>query len=188
MDDARAVDRAAELRGAVEAFVSRRVDAAAVEDVVQDVFVRLARGDRSGAPDDLRAWVYAVARSAIADHHRRRGARSRLEDAARREGADPALEAADEASPARELLAAWLTAQIEALPPIYAETLALTEVEGRGHAEVAERLGVARGTVKARVSRGRQLLRERLDDCCRVELDARNRPVALEPRLGCCRD
>ncbi len=182
--EASATDRATALLDPIRAFVARRVPSGAADDVVQEIFVRIARSDAE--PRDLRAWVYTVARSAIADHHRssaRRASRELPEEAP--------PEAAEDSSPdtgvrAREVLGAWLTAEVAQLPSPYAETLALTELEGLPHATVAERLGVARGTVKARVSRGRALLRDRLTECCRVALDARNRVVDCIPNACDC--
>jgi RNA polymerase sigma-70 factor, ECF subfamily len=53
-------------------FIARRLaNAADVEDVVQDVFLRMQRG-LGGLRDEERfgPWVYQVARSAIVDHQR----------------------------------------------------------------------------------------------------------------------
>ncbi|MBO6935643.1 MAG: sigma-70 family RNA polymerase sigma factor [Deltaproteobacteria bacterium] len=187
MAEATASDRATALLDPIRAFVARRVPVGATDDVVQEVFVRIARSGTE--PEDLRAWVYTVARSVIADHHRksaRRSARELPEEARPAESAEEDGATDDPGARAREVLQAWLAAEVGQLPSPYAETLALTELEGLGHAAVAERLGVARGTVKARVSRGRALLRERLAECCRVALDARNRVVDLTPNACGC--
>jgi len=173
---------AAALIGPLRAYVARRVPADAVDDVVQDLFLRVARSNTE--PTDLRAWVHAVARSAIADHFRTDARRSNREPL---EETEP-LPAPEPAEPvqARQVLAAWLADEVPRLPEPYAETLALTELEGLAHQEVAERLGVAKGTVKARVSRGRALLRGRLHECCAVALDARNGVLDLTPRACGC--
>lgn len=178
-----ATARATALLEPVRAYVARRVPSDAVDDVVQDLFVRIARSDTE--PDDLRAWVFAVARSAIADHFRKSARRSDRERPG--EGAEMVeAEPTEEPSRAREVLATWLAVEVRQLPEPYAATLALTELEGLAHGEVAERLGVAKGTIKARVSRGRALLRGRLNECCAVAVDARNRVVDLTPRACGC--
>lgn len=175
-------DQATTLLEPIRAFVGRRVPPGAVDDVVQEVFVRIARSRTE--PRDLRAWVHTVARSVIADHHRKRARLSREEPQEAPPAAAAPADDRDEGSRAREVLSAWLASEVPQLPEPYAETLRLTELEGLRHQAVADRLGVARGTVKARVSRGRELLRARLDECCQVALDARNRVVELTPR-GC---
>lgn len=57
----------------LRSFVARRVPPSDVDDVVQDVFVRMQRGLTALRNDDrFGAWIYQVARSAIADHRRSR--------------------------------------------------------------------------------------------------------------------
>ena len=59
-------------------YVGRRVEADAVEDVVGDILLLLARyQDRLAVADEPAAWVFRVAANAIADHHRRRATEAR---------------------------------------------------------------------------------------------------------------
>jgi RNA polymerase sigma-70 factor (ECF subfamily) len=53
-------------------------------------------------------------------------------------------------------------AAIEALPPIYRETLVLRDVEGMSAEEAAEALGIGVAALKSRLLRARLLLREAL--------------------------
>lgn len=83
--------------GALEArlrpFVARRVSAPAdVDDVVQEVFLRLQRGLAGLRQEErLGPWVYQIARRAIVDHRRSR-ARHPL---AKTEASEEAAEAAE---------------------------------------------------------------------------------------------
>ncbi|HSD89833.1 MAG TPA: sigma factor, partial [Kofleriaceae bacterium] len=55
-------------------FVAHRVPSSDIDDVVQDVLVRMHRGLRDLREDDrFSAWMFQVARSAIVDSGRRRG-------------------------------------------------------------------------------------------------------------------
>lgn len=54
-------------------------------------------------------------------------------------------------------------AAVYALPEPYRSAVVLTKVEGLDTAEAARALGVPRGTVKWRVSRGLGLLRQRCE-------------------------
>lgn len=173
-------------------FIARRVRAEAdIDDVVQDVFLRMQRG-LAGLRDDERfgPWVYQVARSAIADHQR----------AAIRHppphGALPEEEAAfpgdeDDGAIEREL-AAYVAPFVATLPSPYREALTLTELEGLTQKDAAAMLGISVSGMKSRVQRGRQQLRKALEDCCHIALDARGRVVSCEFREdgklpnGCC--
>jgi RNA polymerase sigma-70 factor (ECF subfamily) len=49
---------------------------------------------------------------------------------------------------------------------------------------LAKRLGISVSGVKSRVQRGRVLLREDLERCCAIGLDARGTPISCEMRAG----
>lgn len=165
-------------------FVARRVPTPAdVDDVLQETFARIHRG-AAGLRDGERLgpWIYRVARSAIADHHRMR-ARHPLRDA---EPPDVA-ETPDDARVFACRIDEHLGALVELLPEPTRATLRMTELEGRSQAEVARALGVPETTVRSRVQRGRARLREMVEALCAVELDAGGRLVACDPRgAPCC--
>lgn len=168
-----------ELRAGLRGFIAKRVPASDVDDVLQDVFVRIQRG-RAGLRrrERLAAWVFQVTRNVVADYYRapaRRRERpaglaedlplARQPAAARPMDADPAR--------ARRELAGCLRPMVDRLPPGYRDAIALVELEGLTQAEAARRLRVPLSSLKSRVQRGRRRLRGMLTDCCRIALDAR---------------
>ncbi len=174
-------------------FIARRVRAEAdVDDVVQDVFLRMQKG-LEGLRDDERfgPWVYQVARSAIVDHQRV-AARHRVVDGEPDEEEQPSPEEDDDGAVEREL-SAYVAPFVAMLPSPYREALTLTELEGMTQKDAAIMLGVSLSGMKSRVQRGRRLLRSALTDCCFIALDARGRVVSCEPRPdgrlpdGCCK-
>lgn len=164
-------------------WLRRRVaDDATADDLLQTVFLRVhERGGQLRDPDRLDAWVWQVARHTLLDHHRTRRPSVDLEAAA----ADPALSVAAESPDELAALAAWLAAQIDALPAEQAEALRLTELEGLTMQQAAARLGLSVSGAKSRVQRGRAELRRMLLRCCEVELDRQGAPVDFRrKRLG----
>lgn len=201
-----------ELERELRPFVARRVSPADVDDVVQEIFVRLHRsGDELRDEERFGPWVMRVARNTITDHHRTHGRRIAREAKAgdvvdghemngRVDGASASpgvLHGHDEdtldGSPEQEL-AAYAALFVAMLPSPYREALTLTELEGLSQKEAAEVLGVSLPALKSRVLRGRAKLREALKDCCHVALDARRRVIGFEPRPdgklpeSCCAD
>lgn len=180
-----------ELEAKLRPFIARRVRSEVdVDDVVQDVFLRMQRG-LPGLRDDERfgPWVYQVARSAIADHQRvarkhRVVEADEVEDL-RRDEDEESREVAQE-------LASYVAPFVAMLPSPYREALTLTELEGLTQREAAEMLGISLSGMKSRVQRGRVQLRRALEDCCHIALDVRRRVVSYEPRTdarlpkGCC--
>jgi len=172
-------------------FIARRVRADIdVDDVVQDVFLRMQRG-LAGLRDEERfgPWVYQVARSAIIDHQRV-AAKHRVVDGEAMEEEAPEVDE-DDSAVEREL-ASYIALFVAMLPSPYREALTLTELEGLTQKQAADMLGISLSGMKSRVQRGRQQLRKALEDCCHIALDARGRVVSCEPRAdgklpgGCC--
>lgn len=170
-----------EIDGLLRPFIARRVSASDVDDVVQDVFVRVQRAlpdlknEQSFAP-----WLFQVARSAIAESHRQQG----------RQPALTADEALDDAAPSEDVsptlleqeLASYLVPFVTRLPSPYREAITLTELEGLTQQAAADALGVSLSAMKSRVQRGREKLRQLLEECCKIALDARGRVIECVPR------
>jgi RNA polymerase sigma factor (sigma-70 family) len=144
--------------------VCRRLlgDRHAAEDAFQATFLVLAR--RAAAlrrPAALAGWLYAVAyRVALrarAGLARRRAARlPQEEDTAPDPHPDPLAQVS-----ARELLCA-VEEEVQRLPAAYRLPVALCCLEGLSQEEAARRLGCTAGSVKGRLERGRQRLRQQL--------------------------
>lgn len=180
MIDASARGAWRDLEAKLRPFIARRVRAEAdVDDVVQDVFLRMQRGLAELRDDDrFGPWVYQVARSAVADHHRR-AARHPLADG---DGAELVPEQNEDDVSVEQELASYLAPFVAMLPAPYREALTLTELEGLTQKQAADMLGVSLSGMKSRVQRGRAHLRTALEECCHIALDARGRVMACEPR------
>jgi RNA polymerase sigma-70 factor, ECF subfamily len=168
-----------ELRTLLVPFISKRVAPQDVDDVLQNVFVRIQRG-LSGLRDSekLVEWGYQIARNVIVDHTRRAAVRAHDSLDHVRAAAPPSDE---DDSGAREL-ALIVGHFIEMLPEPYREALELTELTGLTQAEAAERVGLSLPGMKSRVQRGRARLRGLLEACCDIELDTRGSIIDVEPR------
>jgi RNA polymerase sigma-70 factor (ECF subfamily) len=162
------------LRGYIAARVD---DSAAVDDILQNVFLKahgkLGSLRQSGS---ISAWLYRIAANAIADHYRAQRPEADLPDNI----AAPPVERDHIAE-----LAACLRPLIDELPAIYRDALLLAEIEGLSQKALAERLGLSHSGAKTRVQRGREKLRQRLHDCCEIEL-GRGGIVDFTPRDSSC--
>ena len=156
-------------------FVERRLRSPAdVEDVLQDVFLRLHRG-LSQLRDDERfgPWIYRIARNAIIDRQRAHSRTSEL--------SDEEAAGADDDRDAKESLSACVAPFVARLPSLSGSGHARRS-RGVPHKDAAVMLGISLPGVKSRVQRGRAKLRAMFEECCRLELDARNRVVGYECR------
>ncbi len=183
MISASARDRWRELESELRPFVARRVRAPHdVDDVVQDVFLKIQRG-LPALDDDERfgPWVYRIARHAIVDHLRA-AARHPLADDDRLDDEPAETLPDDDDRAAERRLATAVAPFIAMLPSPYREALTLTELEGLTQKEAAELVGISLSGMKSRVQRGRRELKRALEDCCAIALDARGRVVGCEVR------
>ena len=160
----------AELAGQVRRFVGRRInDPHAADDVAQDVMLKVQAHLGELPPEErLAAWVLRVARNAVIDHYRARGARG--------DGAFDDVESAADAPEPREALRELipcLASMVRRLPEPYREALTLADLEGLSQQEIADRAGVSLSGAKSRVQRARQQLRDMIHDCCDVTRDGR---------------
>lgn len=154
------------LRLALLAFLRKHTgDAQVAEDLLHDVVIKalVATRDEALAPRNLTGWLYAVARNAAMDHHRRHRPTDELPE----ELAEPEP---DEDDSAVIELASCLRTVAERLPGTYRETVIAAELDGLSLLQVAELQGLSLSAVKTRASRGRRLLRQELVQCCRVAL------------------
>jgi len=133
--------------------------AAEAEERTQDVFVQAWRKLASFRGESaFSSWLHRLAVNLVLMERRTAGRRwarvAAVEDPA-------ALEQGGEGhSPALRL---DLERAVAALPEGARQVFVLHDVEGYRHEEIGELLGIAAGTSKAQLFRGRRLLREMLD-------------------------
>lgn len=147
---------------ALLAYAVRRVaqpeDAA---DVVAETFLVAWRRSRDLPPDDeVRLWLYGVARRVLANHHRGGVRRERLGERLRQRittavSVDPGAEVPQRLA---------VQAAMDRLAETDREMLMLTVWEGLQPREVAEVMQVSAAAVRTRLSRARARLRELVGD------------------------
>lgn len=144
-------------------------DRATAEDVLQQVLLEVWQRSESYDPSrsGLLTWVLTIARSRAIDELRRRipepiDPASAIERATESHAAD---------SEADGLLEQWrIAAMLERLPHEEAGLLRLRFYEGLSQSEIAERTGVAPGTIKTRMVNGLRQLRDLLEAEERTEV------------------
>jgi len=132
------------------------------EDVAQETFLRFLRQRKRWAEiRDRRAWLAAVAWR-LALGRKRMPAEVALEGVAevvsglRAEGAG-----VDEIAANRQMMA-LVERLVGSLPRDLREALILSSTEGLTSAEIAQVLGIPEGSVRTRLLRGREILRQKL--------------------------
>ncbi len=139
------------------------------EDLTQETFLSLHRhGHRFRAESRFSTFVYRVAANAALNRRRSLGrGRARIERLKTRQAAGddlPSSPRSPEDSTLGGELSDHVRAALDALSPSLRMPVILYDIEGLAYGEIARVLGIAEGTVKSRIHRARQALRERLKE------------------------
>jgi len=145
-------------------FVLGKVqDVDLTKDIVQDVFVKVfTQVDTLRNNDRMVAWIYQIARNEVISHFRK--------------STFNALESEKEltAFPTETLtaeVADCLHPLIDSLPPKYREALVWADIEKIPQKEIAKRLNISYSGAKSRVQRGREMLKDVVEECCTITTD-----------------
>jgi len=139
------------------------------EDLTQETFLSLHRhGHRFRAEARFSTFVYRVAANAALNRRRSLGrGRARVDKLKTRQEAGDDLPSSPR-NPEDAALGSELTGHVkealDTLSPSLRMPVILYDIEGLAYGEIAKVLGIAEGTVKSRIHRARQALREQLSE------------------------
>ena len=136
-------------------------DAARADDLVQSCLVRaIAKKHRWEPGTDLRAWLFTILHNQNVNEVRR-SVREGVVVAVPVEDVAPMLTVAPRAGASLQLRD--LERAIKLLPEEQRQVILLVGLEGMRYEEVAAVLDIPIGTVRSRLSRGREMLRRLMD-------------------------
>ncbi len=147
-------------------FILARVnDPASAEDIVQEVLIKVYEHlNTLKEQEKILPWMYQITRNSIVDYYRQHRPIENIDQtmAAKEKNLEEDVE---------KELAQCILPMVNQLPPNYREALQMAEFHGLTQKEIAQKQGLSLSGAKSRVQRGRKLLKEKLLDCCRIELD-----------------
>jgi RNA polymerase sigma-70 factor (ECF subfamily) len=148
-------------------------DPADAADTTQEVFLKVFRGmQRFHGEASLKTWIYRIAIHEASNHRRwwfrHKGRETSMEQETsdfhglKDSLVDPGDSPFDLA--AQREVQAKVEAELKMVPEPYRTTVILRDIEGLAYEEIAEILEISLGTVKSRLMRGREALKNRLAD------------------------
>ena len=147
------------------------------EDLTQSVMLKVSealhdfRGDSS-----VSTWIYRIATNAALDKLRGKSIQAVSDAELESDNGEvppDAQTASVETAAIREEMNACIREFIERLPETLKTVIVLSELEGFKNAEIAAILGISLDTVKIRLHRAREKLRDELDTGCSFYRDER---------------
>ncbi len=150
-------------------------------ELVQDAFLRVFRGLASfQGGSSFFTWLYRIITNLSIDLIRKPGRQTSDLDDARLEMEEtpdvdlPFLSRFDGADPAdvvrRREIGARLQTALDALPSYHRAVIVMREVEGLSYEEMAQAMGVSKGTIMSRLFHARQKLQRALADCYKEQI------------------
>ena len=158
-------------------------------EVVQEAFLRVYRGlSTFHGGSSFFTWLYRIVTNLSIDLIRKPARREAELDEAREirdEAHIPLLARIDGADPAdvvrRGEIAARIREALDALPSYHRGVILMREIEGMSYEEMAEAMGVSKGTIMSRLFHARQKLQRALADCYLEQIGARESSREGEP-------
>jgi RNA polymerase sigma-70 factor (ECF subfamily) len=159
----------------LRAWLRHRLPVAAdADDLMQDLFVKaLAQGDQFCNIVNKRAWLFEVARNALADRFRIKREMVELPED---------LVAEEVANEAVAQLSACLPRVLCELSAKDREAIDLCDLRGMSQADYAAYAGLNLSAAKSRLQRARQKMRQKMVLACQVTLDAQGHVEDFVPR------
>jgi len=135
------------------------------QDLVQDTYLKAYRFfDQFQEGTNCKAWLLTILKNTFINsirRDRRHPQMLRLSEMGER-GLELSADADPEGKVFEDLFDDDVTAAMDAMPDSYRTVVLLADVEGLSYREIADIVGCPIGTVMSRLSRGRRLLRKKL--------------------------
>lgn len=129
-------------------YFRRRADDADVDDLVQEVFLRLQSAQLSAPIDNVERYLFTAARNVLISRHRRQKARKSLLHDELTDG----IELAEQRSPERIVIGQEeyrrVLEAIQKLPPRAREAFEYHRFENLTYQAIAQRMGISKEAVK----------------------------------------
>lgn len=168
-----------ELLGYVKSKVRSREDA---EDIVQNVFIKISANIDKLADDvKLKNWLFTITRNTVIDYYRVNANKRKVAVA---DEIDEHVFDARDPDPTKGL-DQCMNSMINLLPDEYRDIIIESEIKGVKQKDLADKYGIAYPSMRSRVQRGRERLKQLFYNCCHIATDKHGNVLEAQPRHDC---
>ena len=170
------------LLGFIKSKVSNQEDA---EDIVQNVFVKVASGlGELNRKEKLQSWIYTIARNSIIDYYRSNANKKNI--SFKEETTESFTN--EEYVDTTKGLDCCLIDIVNQLPEEYRDIIIDVEIHGVKQKDLVGKYKLAYPSIRSRVQRGRERLKQLLLECCNITWDTRGNILEVQSKSACVSD
>lgn len=152
------------------------------EDILQNVFAKIsANADSLSEKEKIQNWLFTVTRNAVIDYYRVNAKKKNVE--LNESISEQLLE--EENTDSTKGLDSCVATMIALLPEEYKGIVEDAEINGISQKELAEKYGMAYSSMRSRVQRGRERLKQLFYNCCHIKTDNRGNVLQAQGRPDC---
>lgn len=168
-----------DLLGYVKSKVRSREDA---EDILQNVFIKISSNiDKLTEDVKLKSWIFTITRNAIIDYYRVNATKKKV---AVPEEIDENILELDDPDPTKGL-DQCMNSMISLLSEEYRDIIIDSEIKGIKQKDLADKYEMAYPSMRSRVQRGRERLKQLFYNCCHIETDKHGNILTAQSRTDC---
>jgi RNA polymerase sigma-70 factor, ECF subfamily len=138
------------------------------EDILQNVFIRISSNlNRLSEEEKLKSWIFTITRNAIIDYYRSNASKRNIP-------VDLEIEQnllEEEEEDATKGLERCVGSMINLLPEEYRDIIIDSELKGIKQKDLASKYDMAYPSMRSRVQRGRERLKNIFYNCCQIKAD-----------------
>lgn len=152
------------------------------EDILQNIFTKIsANADALSEKDKIQNWLFTVTRNAVIDYYRANARKKNVElnDAISAQLLD------EESTDSTKGLDNCVSTMIALLPEEYRSIVNDAEINGISQKELAEKYNMPYSSMRSRVQRGRERLKQLFYNCCHIETDRHGNVLQVQGKPDC---
>lgn len=152
------------------------------EDILHNVFTKIsANADSLSGKDKIQNWLFTVTRNAVIDYYRVNGKKRNIELS--ESISEQLLD--EENTDSTKGLENCVSTMIALLPVEYRSIVEDAEIQGISQKELAVKYDMPYPSMRSRVQRGRERLKQLFYNCCHIQTDNHGNILQAQGRPDC---
>lgn len=152
------------------------------QDILQNVFIKISSNVNNLSDEEkLKSWIFTITRNTVIDYYRTNATKRNVEVVTQME--ESIVDEAD--FDTTKGLDQCVHTMIKLLPEEYRDIIIDAEINGIKQKDLAEKYDMAYPSMRSRVQRGRERLKQLFYNCCHIETDSLGNIMEAQGKTDC---